>query len=219
LELRVAIHDEQGRRIEVIRVKGDNTIQEYEGVLTGASRIQVVELSFHSEHPASGSLNLLWMGLTKGVLTDPPEHPLIEKTNYEEYLAKFIRNDTDPIELMPQQGFWISETELLLLRDRVKEQPYSHIYGHLVSLAKEYLDKDPTRFLKDYVVLSGRAPKFSRTKDRNEIDIRTACIILSFVGLVENDTRFAKKACEFALCLASCRYWRESFMAAYPLST
>jgi hypothetical protein len=80
------------------------------------------------------------------------------------------------------------------------------------------MGEDPSKLISRYVVLNGRAPDFARESDRQHVDLRQACIILSFIGLFENDFSYSRKACQFALALASCEYWRETFMSAHPFS-
>jgi hypothetical protein len=56
------------------------------------------------------------------------------------------------------------------------------------------METDPSSMLKGHVRLGGRAPDFSRTRDRAAVDLRKACLTLALVAMVDNDVQTARSA-------------------------
>jgi len=214
--MRVFIEDEAGTEAEIINARGNNEIDEYEGALEGYARIRRLTFAFDSDREDGGSLSLLWVGLAAAGAGQVEQYARVDTEALAAASSKLMMEV--PGDLTPSRGLLFLPHELPALRQRVQREPGRTIYEHLRRQADEFLAADPSRLVKDEVFLTGRAPRFSRVRDARELDIRKACIVLSFVGLVENDAAMAAKACQCAFALASCGQWVESFMAGYPFS-
>lgn len=218
MNLLVFVCDENNREVEVINAVGDNKISEYSGRLCNIRRISGLRFELHSQVSQRGSFRLLWVGLSKMSEQTLDKQSSFEE-NYHKYFSKFFVDSGGQVKLKPEREFLIREEDLADLRNKIQREPFRTIYKNLRNQAYEYLNYETSQLMRDYVVLGGRSPNYNRVRDWPDVDIRDASIILSFVGLIENDQKLSRKACEFAFTLANCEYWRETFMATYPFST
>lgn len=197
---------------------GSSDIDEHRGDIRSIESARSLSFEFSTTSSDRGLLSLLWVGFARELPSNRyADTPVCTTT--DKYFRKYIRPVTEIKEVQPTREFLFTKADIERIREGARDPLRAPLAEHQRRAAAQFMKVDPGECLGRYVWLSGRAPDFARVRDRNVVDLRKACQTLAFVSLVDNRPDMAVKACEFALILASCSVWRESFVAEYPFSS
>lgn len=154
--------------------------------------------------------NINWIGLqNKSKLDDY----LDQFKNYDKNWDGLLKSNFTP-SFKPQYGFVIKETDLKIIRKRLKEDNFSNIdYKRLDRLNKI----DPEKYISDYVNFWDDT-RFERVRDYGKY-LTMDGAFLAEMGIILENKEYLYLAARYALSLLFCKNWYDSFMCNFPLGT
>lgn len=177
--------------------------------LDGATRLTALAIEVHAADAHAGTGWLLWLGLQS---TDRLPHHLAQWTGYDARWAEHLQPEDFSPTFQPRYGLWITGEELEQARkdfagtttagairaagaEAVANTPPEQLIGENVNWVNSYVarrERDYGRF----IFLHGPAA--------------------AQAGLFFKDAKLARLGARYALALAHCTTWEDTFMARMP---
>ncbi len=169
-----------------------------------------VTIEIRSSHVGYQSGSLLWILLESSSLL---KQHLAQYDQYDTHWREYLQGEEYTPTFLPYYGLILSPEELNLLRKRHSEVELDT--GR--SMYKEYVEgiqeEVPERMIHDFVVF-WTDRRFARERDWNKRLTQKGPILAS-AGVLLQDKKLLRLAARFAMSLAMCPNWNDSFITEF----
>ncbi len=195
----------------------DGRKHEYEIDVSSIKNITKLVISVGNKDHVDGSGWFNWFGLSnKNLLSEYIE----SKNNFDENTwEKHLKPKDYTPKYTPTYGILLNEDEVKNLRKRVKKENELDKIGHKIFM--ENLDKDdinfPEKHIRDSVNFL-QDTRYNRERDELKYLLQKGDKA-AIAGIVYKDKELLRLAARYALVIASCDNWDDSFICDFKTST
>ncbi|MCK5811627.1 MAG: heparinase II/III family protein [Clostridiales bacterium] len=195
----------------------DGKKHEYEMDVSSIKSITKLSISIGSEKNVDGSGWFNWIGLFNKKLLN--KH-LESKNDFDENTwDKHLEPKDYKPKFIPTYGILLNTDEILSLRKRARKENEQNKKGSKILMGNLYKDdiNFPEKYISDSINFL-HDTRFNRKRDENKYLLQKGDKAV-IAGIVYKDPKLLRLAARYALSIASCDNWDDSFMCNYKTST
>jgi hypothetical protein len=180
----------------------DENKQEFVLPISGKT-LETVTMTFSATGDSNGTLQWI-MIRNKKLLMEIADFAVTQDENWYPY----IKDETFCPTFSPLHNLIINNERLQEIKLNMSEEEKKM----LVEMALKY--PEPEQFISDYVNF-WEDKRFARNKDYSNTILQKAPVI-ALAGLISKDSGLLRKALRYALAIAKCTNWQDSFICKAP---
>jgi len=212
---KIMVQTDKGSRFYETLVTGTQK-KEYAVALEGGNKIEEIKLLIRSTAGGVQQGWINWIGLQDShLLAAHLSQWQFFDANWEGYLKPVTYEPT----FKPTQGLIFSAAECDQLRSLVQQIMASNRKMPLLEMATTFRERVPEKFIGEYVIRTDQ--RFNREREHDQVLIQRPGegYQLAVTAIVLKDKNLLRLAARYALSIAACEHWDESFLNNFPGST